>query len=82
MSPSIFSSFFTKLLHQKISNKKYNGVCSCIVRKSIKLTVPPPVMSQEFFNNYLIVNISDSKGFEFTMVKPGSNLCGLTPQVF
>ena len=53
-----------KLLHQKISTTKFVRFCSYIVRKSIKLSALPPVMSQEFFKQKFLVNISDSKGWK------------------
>ena len=53
-----------KLLHQKFSTKKCVRFCSYIVRKSKQMSSLPPVMSQEFFKKYFLVNISDSKGLK------------------
>ena len=53
-----------KILHQKFSTKKCVRFCSYIVRKSKQMSSLTPVMSQEFFKQYFLVNISDSKGLK------------------
>ena len=53
-----------KILHQKCSTKKCVRFCSYIVRKSIELSSLPPVMSQEFFKKYFLVNFSDAQGLK------------------
>ena len=37
-------------------------------QKKYKIGALPPVMSQEFFKKYLLVNLSDSKGFEASVI--------------
>ena len=53
-----------KILHQQFSTKKCVRFCSYIVRKSIELSSLPPVMSQEFFKKYFLVNFSDAQGLK------------------
>ena len=53
-----------KILHKKFSTKKFVRFCSYIVRKSIELSSLPPVMSQEFFKKYFLVNFSDAQGLK------------------
>ena len=53
-----------KILHQQFSTKKCVRFCSYIVRKSIELSSFPPVMSQEFFKKYFLVNFSDAQGLK------------------